>query len=102
MFWKNGIEYRGDVPAAGANTRCDVARARPWVINSSPMCVPHAMASTHPLHTRNTYGMEKHTSQGKEVRTFADINDERVWARGHVDPFPGKILDLQSGVIRRL
>ena len=36
------------------------------------------------------------------VRTFADINDERIRARGHVDPFPGQILHLQAGVIRRL
>lgn len=36
------------------------------------------------------------------TRTFADINDERVWARGHVDPFSRHILHLQAGVIRRL
>jgi hypothetical protein len=36
------------------------------------------------------------------VRTFTDINDERVWAWGHVDPFPRRTLDLQAGMIRRL
>lgn len=36
------------------------------------------------------------------VHTFSEINDERIWARGHVDPFPRQVLHLQAGMIRCL
>ena len=47
-------------------------------------------------------GKERKGGRKTRERTFADINDERVWARGHVDPLPRHILHLQAGVIRRL
>src|SRR5712671_381214 len=145
MFWKNGIEYRGEVPATGDSTRCDVARARPWVTDSSPVMattqrsaarakaqlevntrIPrfprnHVQRQAVRTHTRThgTETKEKESGAGKAcdvvvcvrgrgeewaygVRTFADINDERVWTRRHVDQFPCQVLDLQAGVIRRL
>ena len=142
MFWKNGIEYRGEVPATGDSTRCDVARARPWVTDSSPVMAKdttqrseggsaiqvggeHTHSTFSPqsrTKTSRTHGTERKEREseagkacdvvvcvrgrGEEwaygVRTFADINDERVWTRRHVDPFPCQVLDLQAGVIRRL
>lgn len=35
IFWKKGTEYLGVEPIGGERTRCDVARARPWVANSN-------------------------------------------------------------------
>ena len=47
-------------------------------------------------------GGEREVRADGAVRTFTDINDERIWAWRHVDPFPRWILDLQAGMIRRL
>jgi hypothetical protein len=56
-------------------------------------------------HVRHACNRDRKKKGGKEdvtVRTFADIDDERIWAWGHVDPFSRHILYLQARVIRRL